>query len=84
MEKEATSYNEHYTNMIGLQPIEVMLEVLTEEEFIGFLKGNIIKYSMRAGHKDGESAEKDAAKARQYTRWLNHVKGTVPIFDINN
>lgn len=77
--KDSPHYNSHYTNMIGLQPIELMQETLSPEEFRGFLKGNIIKYTMRAGHKEGESAEKDAAKAKVYLKWLNDAKGYIPI-----
>lgn len=58
----------HYNDM-PIQPIELMQTLLTQDEFTGFLKGNIIKYAMRAGHKG--DAEKDVAKMEQYTEWLN-------------
>lgn len=57
---------DHYTTM-DIQPWEVMESVLTPEEFIGFLKGNIIKYAMRAGRKEGTD---DSAKAKHYARKL--------------
>ena len=66
------NYNEHYAAMT-IQPIEVMQAIMSHEELIGFLKGNIIKYSMRAGHKEGESAAKDAAKAKHYSKWLSSL-----------
>lgn len=66
-------YDAHYAAMAGLEPIEVMQLVLTSDEFIGFLKGNIIKYTLRAGHKQGEAAEKDIAKAKRYKQWLLQV-----------
>lgn len=47
----------HYKEM-GVQPWAVMEAVLSRVEFIGFLKGNIIKYSMRQGRKDSPDAEK--------------------------
>lgn len=50
------------------QPIEIMQEVMTQEEFQGFLRGNVIKYSLRLGHKD--AAVKEAAKIEQYAKWL--------------
>ena len=53
-----------------LQPLEIMQRTMTKEEFIGFLKGNIIKYSIRGGHKEGESPEKDLTKVNTYHRWL--------------
>jgi hypothetical protein len=37
---------------------------------VGFLKGNIIKYSLRAGHKAGSSNQADADKARHYQQKL--------------
>lgn len=47
----------HYKDM-DVQPWAVMQVVLSRDEFIGFLKGNIIKYSMRQGRKDSPDAEK--------------------------
>lgn len=61
---------DHYTGM-AVQPWDVMQAVLTHEEFIGFLKGNVIKYSMRAGHKAGSD---DAAKAKHYLAKLESFK----------
>lgn len=57
---------DHY-HQIGIQPWTVMESVLSHEEFIGYLKGNIIKYAMRAGRKDGSD---DAAKAWHYKQKL--------------
>ena len=54
-----------------IQPIDLIQFTLTKEELIGFLKGNIIKYSLRAGHKG--DPEKDKAKALQYKKWLDTV-----------
>lgn len=69
----------HY--MGAVQPIELMLNVLTREEFIGFLKGNMIKYAFRAGRKAGESAEKDRNKYLTYTEWLHTFEafGTIDV-----
>jgi len=62
----------HYKDM-PIQPWELMEEVLTYEEFVGFLKGNIIKYSLRAGRKEG--ASDDVSKAKHYMQKLKEVKG---------
>lgn len=62
---------DHYTTM-GIQPWDVMESVLTPEEFVGFLKGNIIKYAMRAGRKEGTD---DAAKAKHYANKLANFQG---------
>jgi hypothetical protein len=59
----------HYKEM-PIQPWAVMESVLTPEEFRGFLKGNIIKYAMRAGRKEGSN---DAGKASHYTMKLKEV-----------
>ena len=61
---------QHYKEM-GVQPWDLMEAVLTREEFIGFLKGNCIKYGMRAGHKDGSD---DAGKAKHYMMKLKEVQ----------
>ena len=60
----------HYKDM-PVQPWTVMEAVLTHAEFIGFLKGNVVKYSMRQGRKDGSD---DAAKASHYLQKLNEVQ----------
>ena len=61
----------HYKDM-AVQPWAVMELVLTSEEFEGFLKGNIIKYTMRSGRKDGSD---DAGKAKHYMQKLKEVRG---------
>jgi hypothetical protein len=61
----------HYRDM-PIQPWELMEAVLTKEEFIGFLRGNAIKYSLRAGRKAG--SEDDAAKAKHYMEKLREVQ----------
>jgi hypothetical protein len=53
-----------------IQPWALMEAVLTPEEFQGFLKGNIIKYAMRAGRKEGSD---DAGKAKHYMQKLKEV-----------
>ena len=60
----------HYKEM-PVQPWAVMEAVLTRDEFIGFLKGNVIKYSLRAGRKDGTD---DAGKAHHYMMKLKEVQ----------
>ena len=51
--------NKHYKECL-IEPFYLMADLLTVEEFIGFLKGNLIKYAMRAPYK-GE-AKKDLEK----------------------
>ena len=57
----------YYANM-PVQPISVMRSILTPNEFIGYLKGNIIKYAMRAGKKENTD---DKAKFETYKKWLH-------------
>ena len=71
--RDTTYYDKHYSNM-DKQPIEVMQETLTHHEFIGFLKGNIIKYKYRAGLKEGESYHKDKTKQARYEYWLKEAQ----------
>lgn len=64
----------HYKEL-AIPPWDVMEAVLTYEEFIGFLKGNIIKYSMRQGRKPGSTD--DAEKALHYAAKLKEVQGEI-------
>lgn len=52
----------HYKDM-AVEPWAVMEAVLSPEEFRGFLCGNVIKYAMRQGKKEGTD---DGAKALHY------------------
>ena len=60
----------HYKDMT-VQPWAVMKAVLTPEEFQGFLKGNIIKYSMRQGKKEDSD---DGNKALHYMQKLKEMQ----------
>lgn len=60
----------HYKDM-PVEPWDVMQAVLTKEEFMGFLKGCIIKYSMRAGRKANSD---DGAKAKHYMEKLTETR----------
>jgi len=59
----------HYKDM-KVQPWDVMEAVLTPEEFIGFLKGNVVKYSLRQGKKDSD----DSGKAAHYIAKLKEMR----------
>lgn len=61
------NHPDHYTRW----PVEVIY--LTERE--SFLIGNVIKYALRAGVKDGATYGEDMAKARWYAR--RHVDNSV-------
>lgn len=54
----------HYS---GLQPLEVMKKTFSEFEYLGFLRGNILKYVMRYDKKGGVE---DLKKAKHYLELL--------------
>jgi len=59
----------------GLSPLQAFQQgLMSQEEYIGFCKGNIIKYVVRAGSKG--FAVPDLLKARDY---LNHLMGVYPM-----
>lgn len=62
--------DEHFDSHYGgaVQPIEFMQAQMQPSEFIGFLKGNIIKYIARMGKKDDPA--KEVAKIKRYADWL--------------
>lgn len=60
------AYDDHYQG--DVEPIELMQAQMTREAFMGFLRGNIIKYVSRFGKKDNMA--KEAAKIRVYAEWL--------------
>ena len=56
----------HYTTG-GIECIDAIEAALTPEEFRGFCKGNVIKYTYREGSKGGVE---DLKKAQWYLRRL--------------
>jgi hypothetical protein len=56
----------HYTTG-GIEVIDILRAKLTPEEFRGFLKGNVIKYTLRAEHKNGAQ---DYQKGEWYAQRL--------------
>ena len=56
----------HYQKL-QQQPIEIMQALMTQEQFQGFLWGNVIKYALRCGSKD--APVKEMEKAQQYAKW---------------
>lgn len=57
----------HYDGF-DCQPIDVMAERMTNEQYEGFLWGNALKYLMRYGYKDKKLS--DVTKAITYLSWL--------------
>jgi len=62
------NHPEHY-KVGGIETIDFIKAKLTPEEFRGYLKGNVLKYASRAGHKD--NAVQDAGKLAWYANRLS-------------
>tara|TARA_R100000963_G_C4638025_1_gene101887 strand:- start:1406 stop:1675 length:270 start_codon:yes stop_codon:yes gene_type:complete len=71
--KDDINSPDHY-KVGGLESIFIMEKKLTHEEFIGFLKGQVIKYITRGGHKDDDL--KDFKKCQYY---LNKLVKTIEV-----
>ncbi len=65
--QEVGKHDKHYLESV-VEPIKVMEKMFTKEELKGFIKGNILKYRLRMGHKDDIQKEMD--KIRVYEQWL--------------
>lgn len=58
-------------------PCGKQLEDFIDIHNLGFILASALKYTYRAGLKDGETKEKDMAKADHFIRYLaEHRKGT--------
>lgn len=61
----------HYYQIFpDMQALDVIQHTLTIEEYQGFLKGNILKYRLRAGAKDPGKTQQDIDKANYYQKKL--------------
>lgn len=52
---------------LDIEAIDVIRGALTEDEFRGFCKGNVLKYTIREVHKNGDE---DLKKAKKYLEFL--------------
>ncbi len=75
--KEVKDYDftkpNHYKLWPDMKEFELHKKLLSREEYIGFLKGNILKYQMRLGKKPNEPVDRDQDKIKVYTEELNAV-----------
>lgn len=72
--QEDAMHDKHYRDSV-VEPILVMQDFFSHDELMGFLKGNILKYRLRAGHKGtNEEMQADLDKIRVYEKWLDAVK----------
>lgn len=71
MNKAKNPNSKHYELWQDLEAIDIIKNTLTKDEYIGFLKGNILKYQLRLGKKD--NVEKEMEKIRDYQNELNII-----------
>jgi|TARA_Y100000052_G_C2939337_1_gene79566 hypothetical protein len=71
--QEAVNSPSHYTQG-SMETIDMIKESLTEEEFSGYLKGNILKYVCRYKHKG--MPLKDLMKSQWYLERLMREQKT--------
>jgi hypothetical protein len=72
-EKDTVNSPEHY-RVGGIEVIDYIKAKLTPEEFRGYLKGNVLKYTSRAGYKD--DAAQDIGKLVWYASKLQDTHTT--------
>lgn len=64
---KVNSPNHYKLRGLDIEAIDVIRGALTDDEFRGFCKGNVLKYTIREGHKNGDE---DLKKARKYLDFL--------------
>lgn len=62
--------NSSYYDFGGLSLKEIWKQKLTVEEYRGLMKGNILKYILRAGKKNKQKEIEDLNKAKDYLEML--------------
>lgn len=70
---DVVNHPPHY-KVGGIEVIDFIQAKLTPEEFRGYLKGNVLKYTSRAGHKD--DAGQDIGKLVWYATKLQETHTT--------
>ena len=78
MNNEQIDNTDYYRLPSGRQ-----LEDFIAEKRLSFAEGSALKYLYRAGKKDGESAEKDRAKAEHYIRFIAR-RVSEEVFNVRN
>jgi hypothetical protein len=67
----------HYDRPGTIQPITFMEASFPPEQYVGFLRGNVLKYLCRFDHKGTPDA--DLKKAAQYLEWLREAVAVGPV-----
>jgi len=71
--EDMVNHPPHY-KVGGIEVIDFIKAKLTPEEFRGYLKGNVLKYTSRVGHKD--DAKQDIGKMVWYATKLQETHTT--------
>lgn len=74
MAVDVVNHPKHYEVWDGLEAKEIVRMLLTEEEYNGWCKGNLIKYRMRAGLKNPQKIVEDIEKAEWFKRELMRIR----------
>jgi len=74
---DPVNHPSHYTQGGDIECIDAIAAMLSREQFIGFLRGQVIKYLWRADHKG--SREQDQAKAKWYVDKLASINIHTPV-----
>ena len=69
-DSDMVNHPDHY-NKGGIETIDLIKMALSDDEFQGYLKGNVLKYKLRAPYKGKESEDHD--KAKVYYDWLGEL-----------
>jgi len=67
-EKEDSVHSPSHYNMLDIEAIDLIELSMTKEEFLGYLKGNVLKYIIRYRHKG--KAKEDLSKGEWYLKKL--------------
>ena len=68
LEVVAKDNKANYYDAGGIESLDIIRAKLTQEQYKGWLLGNIIKYSNRANFKG--VFERDIEKINNYSKWL--------------
>ena len=82
MNKVKNPNAKHYEIWHDFETIDIIKNVLIKDEYIGFLKGNILKYQLRLGKKD--DVEKEKIKIKDYQNELNQILQIKEILEMRN
>jgi len=77
--EDKVNHPSHYGGDTVYEVIKVLRHHLSKEEFIGAMKFNIVKYTLRAGKKNSSTVVQDHEKAAWYSNYLKeYLKENAP------